>query len=227
MAATKVAIFNLALSAVGTRATVSAAGESTREAEVCDLWYDEVVFQLLHAAPWASTTGVERLTEIKERDAAEDWVAGDPEPGWRFAYEAPEDMLRPRHLSTYERFELSIMADDTHAIMTDAEDALLVYTKKQETTSKWDPALTMAIVYALASHIALPLQGKPERARYLVEMANIKAMEARVASANTDESQLETIPPWISARGYASGAPTSRYVYPFGPLLSSTAVSLR
>lgn len=222
MASSEVDIYNLALSAIGARALLSTKDDTGREGEVCRLWYPEVRQQLLHAAPWSFATGAHRMTEAKERDVAEDWVEADPEPGWRFTYTIPTDMLRPRYLTTFDRFKLTTDTSGTAVIVSNDEEAILIYTVNHTDVGKWDANFTMAIGYALASHIALPLQGKPERARHLLELANMKIVEARASLGNENEFQYESVPEWIRARGYAISTPETRYLYPFGPLLTST-----
>lgn len=215
-------IYNLALSACGTKARVAAVNEVSREAETCTLWYPHVRRLLLAAANWPSTLSVARLAMTVERDVDEDWVATDPTPGWRFAYSAPNDMLRPRHLSDFSRFIMTTNSLNANVISAQMEDAVLAYTKDQPNPDRWDPELQMAIVYALAAYICLPLHGKNDRARLVKEEANLLIMNARVTAANSGENSYESIPDWIAARGSAFSSPTTRYHYPFGQMLTVT-----
>lgn len=218
-----VGIFNLALSAVGSKSSISSPTERSREAEVCNLWYESVRDQVLHAAPWPATRASARLAVLAERDVADAWVASDPDPGYAFAYSAPSNMLRPRHLADFTRFILGVTTTNKRAIMTNTEDAILIYTKRQTNPNLWDSELHLAVVYALAAHIAMPLTAKLERAKYVEAQANNIITAARVAAANVDENQYESIPDWFAARGYAGVAPLTRYVYEFGPLIQVTS----
>ena len=221
-ATTEVGLYNLALSLIGSRADVASTIEASREAETCLLWYDDVRNRILHAAPWPSATVVARLDLDLERDTNSDWTEADPAPGWRYGYLTPSDMLRPQYMSSFGRFVEGLdQSSNKKRIFSDVEDAVLVYTKDQTTITVWDHALKMSIVHALAAYIAIPLTGKLQRARDVLEQANGMVVEARLASANSQEGQLESMPEWITARGY-SYTPLSRYVYPFGPLLTLT-----
>lgn len=222
MATDEVGIYNLALSEVGAKSSVASTTEKSRAAELCNMWYQTVVEVVLRAAPWPSATGVKRLALLKERDDSKAWAEGDPDPGWRYVYSTPSDMLRPRYLSTYDRFTVSLY-NDSQAIMTSVEKAILIYTKRQLQVKAWDPQLKMAIVKALAAHIAMPLQGKPARAQKIAESANNIIMEARQAAANEDEALHESMPDWFIARGYGYSTNYQRYVYPFGPLIQVTS----
>jgi hypothetical protein len=45
---------------------------------------------------------------------------------------------------------------------------------------------------------------------------------ARETSSNTDDQQYQTLPDWISIRGYSDTSAVTRYYYPFGALLTVT-----
>lgn len=219
----KTDIFNLALDAAGNRNDVSAPDEGSREAKVCLRWYDTVVDQVLAAAPWPSATAYSRLAVLSERDVDLDWTNNDPDPGWRFAYALPSDLVLPRNLSDFGRFVISLTneAAPKKAIMAHTENAILTYTRRLTDIALWDVSLRLAIIRALAAVITMPLQGKPDRAELNLGLANQTILEMRVAQANLNENQLESIPEWLSARGFGV-TQSSRYYYPFGPLLAIT-----
>lgn len=224
MADDTVSIFNLALNAIGTRDNVAAPSEASREAEVCRLWFGPSRDHVLRAAPWASAKAFSRLAVLAERDETLAWELTDPEPGFRFAYAAPEDMLAPRYLSTFGRFTLGIHGD-SKALMTQEETTILVYTKKQENIGLWDVHLKMAIVHTLAAFIAMPLTGKLQRAKMMEDKANALIYQARESNANIDDNQYDTVPDWLLARGYAGVTPSTRYYYPYGPMISVSEAS--
>lgn len=212
----KVEIFNLALSAIGTRSRVSSPTEASTEARECALWYDVVRRQVLCAAPFQEATGTMRLALQAERADGSDWTSHDPDPGWRFSYSTPSDMLRPRHTSQYEPFVLSSSADNEGRIETNVEDVILVYTFDQTNIDRWSPALVSAISYGLGAAVCMKLTGKRDRYADAVGQANSLIAQARVYEGNIDDYQLESLPPWLSARGVAS-SPSIRYIYPYGP----------
>ena len=65
--ASEVGIYNLALNAVGERSNLSATTENSRQAEVCRLWYEPVLEQILAAAHWPEATKIVYLAELAER----------------------------------------------------------------------------------------------------------------------------------------------------------------
>lgn len=221
----EVGIYNLALNSVGTRARVALPSESSREAEVCSLWFGPVRDQVLRGAHWASTRAAARLSVLAERDFGEDWVSTDPEPDFRFAYALPSDFLYPWYTNTFSPFKLGIYGGVTPALMSDEEEIILHYTSRQTQISLWDADLQMAVVHGLAAYIAMPLHGKPGRAREAADRANEIITAARVKAANADQRQYEHIPETLRARGYAGGWGQNGFIYPYGSLLTSAGTS--
>lgn len=220
----KTQLFNLALSAMGTRNRIASPTENSAEAKECLLWYDHVRKQVLSAAPFQEARANSRLALQAERDPDADWTDADPDPGWQFAYAAPSDMLRPRSLTTYGSFILSTR-NNQNQIVTNEENAILVYTKDIDNIPLWSPPLQNAIMMALGSAICLKLGGKLDRAQLLASRANEAVFQARVTEGNLDDYQLDSVPPWLSARG-VDAVPSTRYTFPYGPTFVSSGISV-
>lgn len=212
-------IFNLALNAIGARSNIASPTENSREAQVCSLWYPVVRGAVFSAAPWPELTKLASLEVLNTWDGQTDWTNVNARPGYTFAYALPADCARPQYLSNFERFLLTAYAD-SQALSCNTENAVLAYTAKNIQPDGWSPSLQMAMSYALASHICMPLSGKVTRAKQMVDQANATIMAARDIAANTSNEQHEAIPDWIMARGYAAAPLVQRYIYPFGDLLT-------
>lgn len=216
----EVHIYNMALNAVGTKDDVAFTTEESREAEVCRLWFGPVRDHVFRAAYWPSTKAFARLALLAERDDSVAWATGDPEPGFRFAYAQPADALRPRYLTTFGRFSTGIHQGQK-AIVSQEEAVILAYTKAEDNVALWDVSLQFAVAHALAAFIAMPLHGKPSRAKKAEDTANGLITEARVVAANEEENQYDSIPDWIAARGYGGSVAVSRFLYPYGPMINA------
>lgn len=216
----EVSIFNLALNAIGGRSNLSSTTERDRGAEVCRLWYPVVRDQVLAAAPWPSCKDFRRLSLLKARGDG-NWVSGDPEPGYAYAYSSPAEMLHPRYMSDFSQFSMSSYAGDIKAINSNSPDPVLCFTKRNYVVGSWESELQMAIAYGLAANIVMPLTGKAQRAQLLINQANDLVLTARQNAANEGDERFESIPDWISARGYSFPS-TTRFYYPMGALLSAT-----
>lgn len=214
MAADEVGIYNMALSALGTRAAVAATNEGSPEANACSTWYEPVRDQVFRAAPWPSLTGVARLAVKAERDDSVGWATTDPEPGWRFSYLQPSDMIRPRSLADFSRFKIGLSADNTKILLANGEQAILTYTRQVKFVNLWDIDLQQAVAFALAAHVAKKITGNLSDVNAMFSLAGDKIATAREHSANENNFYLETTPEWLAARGYADNAPVSRYIFP-------------
>ena len=211
--ASETQVYNMALNAIGARNNITSPSEQSREAEVCRLWYAAVRDQILAAAFWPEATKSAYLALTSEQTDT-DWAAGEPMPGFTYLYAQPSDLLRPQYLSSFEPFRVS-----SEGINSNTSTALLTYTYRNELVPSWSSGLQMAIVYGLAANICMPLAGKANRASLMIKQANDLVLEAREASANWNVEAQESVPDWIQARGYGVQQ-VSRYVYPFGGLLS-------
>lgn len=208
------AIYNMALSACGSRATVALTSEDTPEAKVCNLWYEIVRDQVFKTAPWPSLRGIARLALNTERDQDAQWVVTDPAPGWNFSYNAPSDMIRPRFQATYNKFDLGLSSANIPLIFSNDYQSLLTYTRRVTLVNLWDVDLQMAVVFALGAHIVRKVSGSRTDKQFLIAQAQDKIDLARVNAANEVDFVLESTPEWLAARGYADTAPVSRYIYP-------------
>lgn len=223
MATDIVVLYNLALDTIGARATISLPTEDSREAEACNLWFPNIRDQVLASAAWPEATKMERLAQVALQDADEDglWAQGDPRPDLTYSYACPSDMLRPQYISGFGRFTIQSNGDEQKVLMTNNVSPILVYTFRHTKVGLWSQELQMAIMYGLAASICNSLTGKASRTKGLFEQANSRILAARESAANMSDEQFESLPDWITARGYSGGTPSTRYVYPFGSLLSA------
>lgn len=212
-----VEIYNQALSLAGTRSRLTTIGDVSREAELCNQWYGTVRDQVFRSSHWSFAKRAKTLAVLKERNFSLPWAETDPLPGWRFAYGLPSDLMHPRFLASYAKFELGTNGDK-NALMSSEENPVLVYTGLVEDTSRWDMLFTTAVFAALAAMIARPLTGSAAKSRDLYNLANERIIMAREMNANDDHIVFETLPPWLTARGIGGPMDPSRYIYPLGPL---------
>lgn len=211
-----VEIFNQALSACGVEVGVASPDENSREAAACRLWYPRVRDNVLASAPWASVRKHARLARIAERNPAQPWSAGNPEPDYTYAYATPADLLRPYHLTTYGRFGYGLV-NDMRAISTNDPEPLLYYNARLTDVSLWGNNLRMAIVHTLATYLVMPLAGNMQRFEMNAVVAQNLVEEAQAESANERHEPEDTLPEWLQVRGYGNSL-TRRYYYPMQTL---------
>ena len=219
MAKDLVGIFNLALSAAGTQSRVSLPTENSREANICNQWYEPVRDQILCAAFWASCAGIANPALVSERDFTIAWAAGAPKPHYRFMYAMPADFLYPRYMDSFQPFELGDNSGQP-VIFTNEDTPTFFYTKKQTNPGAWSSDLYMTIVNGLAAHIAMSLHGKVSRAQQALGLANQSIIQARVNFANENQVEYDSMPDWLLARGVSINSVYNRFIYQYGPLFS-------
>ena len=215
-----VELYNLALDTVGARADISLPSENSREAEVCNLWYPNIRDAVLASAPWPEATKMARLAQSAIQDD-DSWIDGEPRPDLGYSFATPADLIRPQYFSDYSPFSVQSFGASDRAIMTNSSSPILIYTFRQTQINTWSPDLQMAIMQGLAARICMPLTGKPSRAKVLIEQANELILQARETAANINNEQLDSIPDWISARGFTGNSNQQRFFYPFGALLGA------
>lgn len=220
-------IYNAALSAVHAKGRLSSLSENSREREECDIWYDIVLGTVQEAAFWPSSRQLAYLPLSKERNDQADWLETDPMPQYRFKYSLPQDCLRPWHLVNYDRFALAFdAASESVMLHTNTERAVLVYARKQTIVTLWSRGQTMATIYGLAGHIAGPITGRGEIVQKNFNLANQFLIDAQTSAANSEESQLQSIPQVLLARGFGGGLNTPRFFYPHGATFNTAAVDV-
>lgn len=213
-------LFNQALAHAKIGGSISDADENSREARACRLFYDTVRQKVLGMASWPSATATFRPAQLAERTPNVDWAPGAPTPQFRYAYSVPPDMIRPRYLDTFSRFDYALFNDDTKAIHTDAVTPVLTYTRDQTNLVLWDTALYEAIGLALGAYASPKLNGQEATVGRLLQQANAAIEVARAGAVNTDQENYDWSSPWHEARhDYLSGGPRqTRYIYPVDTL---------
>ena len=215
MAESVIGIWNLALLAAGGRGSVSSETDKGREPDLCRLWYPLVRDSILKAASWPCSRAYSRLGLLSTRSSAEAlWTPADPSPTWLYAYAQPTDMLAPRYLTTYARFDRAKF-NGSPCIMTNEAQAILHYSAREDDVTNWDTGLENAVIHGLASAITMPLTGKRTLARDNREAANETILLAQTEIANESDDHFEALPSWVQARGYDQLPVATKFFWPY------------
>jgi hypothetical protein len=97
-------IWNQALAAVGTRSSVAAQNEASKEAQACLLFYDTVRTSVLRAAHWGFAKRSVSLGLLKAFPGTPEntstpgnsWSPVYPAPAWTYSYARPPDCIAVR-----------------------------------------------------------------------------------------------------------------------------------
>lgn len=147
--ATEVSICNTALSYLGSVSTISALTDQTNEAAICDLHFDNTRNALLEEHDWAFARSQATLVED----------GGDAPSGWTYVYTLPADCVSPRAIYTdTDPIDFDLVYDGTNTLLvTDEEDAILIYTALVDTVTLFSPLFLNCLAAKLAVEIAIPI----------------------------------------------------------------------
>lgn len=208
-------IANMALANVGSRSTIENLSESSTEARVIDLWYDYSRLQALATHDWSFAR--KRITMTTHSEDPPDGV-------WGFRYQYPADCVTAREIvnPSGERFASGIVRlpssfspirgdaipfmvevnskGDEKTILTDLENAKLVYTFDQQEVSLFSSFFVEMLSHLLGHHIAFTLTGKLTIATSELQKFNL----LRGQAPDVDANEMVEPPPreadWIRGR---------------------------
>jgi hypothetical protein len=206
VAVTEATICGLALLRVGQRQVIGSLTEATTEAQACALIYPAARDAILEEHWWSWATKRQALA-----------LSTETRTGWAYAYALPSDCVTARYLWSGYRFPaasqtipfaIEASADgSSRLLLTDQEDAELVYTAAITTPSLWSAMARDALAWRISADLVSALPVKPQLAAQALAMALRRTLEA--AAADRAQSQLDQPPAaeHIRARGGASFLP--------------------
>lgn len=203
MASANVVIANYSISHLGIGKTISSLTENTREAKVCNLFYDEALKVTLRKLnpPWAR----------KRRSLS--LVTTDPTTEWGYEYIYPTDCvnflriesgLRNETLNTKIKFQIfqnesGVTGDKV--IRTDQSSAVGIYTKFDQTTSHYPSDFAIALSYILASMIAPQItKGGGNLRNNMLKFFQLWGDEAWASALNEEQPDEQPDSDYVSVR---------------------------
>lgn len=210
--ASEVEICNLALSHVGAD-SIQSLDDKTKEANKCKLHYGPDRDAVLGKHRWSFATKRVILALLSETVT-----------GWEFAYQYPSDCLKAReiyndlnnvtglaqhhhchdHIHTpIDRIPFEVMLKEdgsSKMVVTDKEDAELVYTAKVTDPNIFDTQFIDALSWKLASNLARPLRANERMETSLFNKYLFIVGAAEAASANEQEARPDETNVFIKAR---------------------------
>lgn len=194
--ASEVDICNRALSHIGASATISSLTEQSEEAFHCNLLYADIRDAVLRAHPWGFATRHLALSDV-----------GTPPGNWAYRYAYPNDCIYAREILQTDtagdpiKFEVALGdAYNARVILTDEEDAVLIYTYKVTNTTIFDPLFTNALAWKIASEICMPLTRDQDRMKAAYQMYQGAIAEAQVFNTNESHEDILREAEWVTGR---------------------------
>ncbi len=198
MAFTKEDIGNMALSHVGD-ARINNFEEKTPEARECALWYDICRMESLEDLNW---------NFARSRQTASLHAEDPPEAVWSFRYKLPVRYLKMRWIENpFGRTRLRIPfqielapVDGTRTILTNAEDAVFIYTRDQGNVATFSPKYITALSHLMAARMSKGLNGTDKDQRIQYQLYNVMLTRAMASNANEADEEPPADAAVIQAR---------------------------
>lgn len=199
--ATEVDIANKALSHLGNDATVADLGEASVEAMHCARFLPYAIRTLLEMHAW-------KFAKTRVLGAPVETSFGS----WTVCYQEPADCVRvlgvlPEGYTNDTRdtvdFDCEAAEDGSPLVMTNTENATIVYTRLVTDTTKFSPLFVEGLSWLLASYVAGPLikgqEGAAESNRCFGIALGLAGRGA-ASNANQHKQPPSSDAPWISGR---------------------------
>lgn len=181
---TEAQLCNLALGMVGQRQLITSLTEESTEAQLCAAFYPTARDMLLSSRAWRFTTRRTVLALTQETRTL-----------WEYAYTAPPRLLMAHEIVSGMRptppggqvpFDIELNdAGDALLILTDMQDAELVYSSKVTNVALYPAPFVMAVAARLAVFLALSLPVKPALAQWFEGQAEKHRQAAAAHDLNT------------------------------------------
>lgn len=190
---TETEICNLALSRIGVTEYIDSLDEDSAHAQACSVIFDIARDTALASASWSFATKRATLALLDvEHDE------------WEYVYTLPADLLEvqsfwPATPKTPYGIELN-SGGTARVIVTNAQDAVLIYTKRVTNTGLFTAQFCDALAWRLAVDLALSISKNPQMSG-AAQQAYVMALSvASAASANGSfEEQADS--EFITIRG--------------------------
>jgi hypothetical protein len=209
-------ICNMALSHIGSP-RIQAFSDRTKQGYDCTLHYEPVRDSVLRAFPW-NFAKKRKVLSLKD----------DSVSGWEYVYAYPTDCLRALDIYNplisqsftdgyYDnglfvqsavqvkadriKFEVSLNEENNRRILlTNQEDAELVYIARVTDPNVFDTEFTKALAYALAAELAIPQKGDPRLQEVMLRNYQMILGQAQKENANEQFDTPTNVSAYITAR---------------------------
>jgi len=195
----QVDIYNLALGNIGSSDVVASLEERSKQANVCNRFYDLARDSMLADFDWPFATRYETLA-----------LVADVAPGWAYAYEYPSDCLRllsasnraywPAGDVTLNRYQVAAGASG-QIILSGNAGATAAYVSRVEEPGRMPTLFVEALGWKLASMIAMPLTNTRTVAETAAALYQQAVQAAWSAALNESDPRVEMQSEYVTVRG--------------------------
>ena len=178
--ATKVEIFNMALTRIGSSALIESDTEQSAEALALRTVYSNSLKSTLEALDWTFARQIVLLADL-----------GSPPVGWGYQYAYPSTCLKarrlmlPSRLQKPEKFEVALKADGSAKVINaDIAEACLRFTMNITNVGLFNATFAEALSWKLGYESAMTLTGKDKVRDAAASGFNMALGNAQMIDAN-------------------------------------------
>ena len=195
-----ISICNEALSHIGAKSTIAQLDERSAEARACNQHYDTCRLEVLEAYEGGWNFARSRMTLATHGE--------DPPDQWSFRYQYPANCVKALLIWNPSGpdepripFEIEQAADGSRSILTDLDDAVLIYTKETTDANLFSRLFCTALSYLIATKICLRLTGDLKVLAVVQNNYLGTLQKSEASNANEGGKREEPDASWIKARG--------------------------
>ena len=184
MAVSVVSICNLALAKLGAY-PISSLTEQSKEARLCNVFYEQLRDEVLRAHPWnfAEKRATLALTDTTDF-------------GYSYAYALPSDCIACRYLSD----STAVFSVVGTTLQTDDATGELVYTARITDPTYFDNLFIGALAARLAAELAQPMTGDRGTQQAMWTLYGTILQVAHGTDSGEGKKDADDTNPWVSAR---------------------------
>lgn len=192
--ASVIQICNVALGRLGNSRVIASLTEKSKEAAVCNLFYEDCRDAVLADFPWRFATKRVALADLDIE-----------QPDWQYSYRYPTDCMRivaivspdgERFVTPEQRIPYEVGSDENgtgRLILTDLQKAWLRYVSKVTDPNMFDAEFRDALAWRLAAEINMQITGDANLGNRAEQKYQLTISSASTLSMN--ETQ-EPPAPW-------------------------------
>lgn len=182
--ASKIDIWNTALSHIGHKAQIADPDESSIEASHCRRFYPIALAMVLERFAWSFATRRAQLAEVD-----------NPVDHWMFAYALPNLCVMPRAVlppectddSLEQDYAVETDEDGDKIVYTNMENAVMRYTALVEDTTKFTPLFVLAVSAELGALLVGPIPKDAKKRREMQELAMYYTEQGAASDAGSNQ----------------------------------------
>lgn len=195
--ASDVLICNAALQLIKHSKSITALTQGTKEANACEVIYEELRDALLSMHDWNFATRRVKLARVTETPAF----------GWDYGYQLPADYLRFTSVHDNDAGRGTVPYKiEGNQIMADASDLYLRYVRRETDPNTMIPLFRVALSKLMASRLAVALTQSVSRSNDMYKQFTDDDLPT-AKSADAIQDYPEGLPEsnWITARYQGRG----------------------